>query len=256
MRVMVVLVALLYVLAALYGYFWWKRPATLVETQAIPKIVTAPEKLAAEQLRFADVKLAENGQLLVTPQLQSLQTKIEARLTQLELQQATALKNLQAQVDELKKQQEHNKLAATTKLPSDVAAELITNPSTEVIESAPDVQVKAAKQQLAATISQLDVKLQTEVSDLGRQSLFQQKLENAFAQAELANVIQGRTECGLQFCRLDLQGKAPTGVDVLQVLWEQQVFPEATEVMTVPKLDGSGWLVYVAAEGRSLSQLP
>lgn len=251
MRVVVALVALLYVLAAFYGYFWWsERHTTLAETQTTATIATAPEKLPMEQLRFPDVKSANHEQLLVAQQL----TTLQARFAQLELKQDNALKALQTQIDQLK-QQQANAAVANSK-PTMQSAPSPTAPVENAADLAPEGQVTEAKQRLAANLTQLNLKLEADTVDLGRQSSLQQKVDDALNQAELTQFIQGRTECGQAFCKLDLQGKAADGVDVLQILWEQQIFPEATEVLTIPKPDGSGWLVYVAEDGQSLPKLP
>ncbi len=264
MRIVISLVAALYVLAAFYGYFWWSdRQQATTQTQVSQAISTAPEKVQTEQLRFPNVQPVEDSSSamqvqLITQQLKSMQTSFDAQLQQADLKQQAAFKNLQKQIDDLKQQQAQG--AATpikTTEPLIADSQLITteanSPPTEQLLEA---QAVNAKQRLKADMSQLDLNLQAEAPDLARQSNLQQKVEDAFNQAELANTIQGRTECGQVFCKLDLQGQAPEGVDVLQTLWEQQVFPEATEVLTVPKSDGSGWVVYVARDGQSLPTIP
>lgn len=266
MRIVLALVAVLYVLAAFYGYYWWSDSHQKVpETQVAQP--TAPMSVAAEQLRFPDVKAptmqpAEETQL-IRQQLQSLQTSFEARLQELKTQQANTLAGLQKQVDELKQQQAQvlakiqANPSASTQIPNaeqtTTAALAVEPPPTEqLLEN----QAQQAKRSLKAQVSQLDLKLQTDTPDVARQSVFQQKAEDAFNQAQLSNLLQTRAECGQAFCKLDIQGQVPTGVDPLQALWEQNVFPESTEVMTVPKPDGSGWLVYIAADGQSLNRLP
>ena len=259
MRVVIALVALLYVLAAFYGYFWWNnRQHVETSAQAMPVNSAAPVKLAPEQLSFPDVKPVDNSQLItITQQLTTIQTAVADQLKQMELKQDSALKALQQQIDELK--QATNTAQTKTLEPTPATApEVMPNTDANVppIEQMLETQLNTTKQRLKAGVSQLDLNLQAELPDLARQSTLQQKVEDAFNQAELANSIQGHTECGQVFCKLDIEGKAPEGVDVLQTLWEQQVFPEATEVMTVPKADGSGWLVYVARDGQSLPTLP
>ncbi|MFZ1388854.1 MAG: hypothetical protein WBP46_03545 [Thiolinea sp.] len=259
MRVVIALVALLYVLAAFYGYFWWNnRQHVETSTQAMPVNLAAPVKLAPEQLSFPDVKPVDDSQLInITQQLNTMQTAFADQFKQMELKQDSALKALQQQIDELK---QATNTAQTKALSPTLATIQAVTPSTDVnappIEQMLETQLNTTKQRLKAGVSQLDLNLQAEPPDLARQSTLQQKVEDAFNQAELANSIQGRTECGQAFCKLDIEGKAPEGVDVLQTLWEQQVFPEATEVMTVPKADGSGWVVYVARDGQSLPTLP
>ena len=54
-----------------------------------------------------------------------------------------------------------------------------------------EAEVKAAKQRLKAVMRQLDLNLQAAAPDLARQSTLQQKLDAAFNQAELADVMQG-----------------------------------------------------------------
>ena len=263
MRIVISLVAVLYVLAAFYGYFWWSdRQEATTQTQVSQAISTAPEKVPAEQLKFPNVMPVEDSSSAmqvqrITQQLNSMQTSFAAQLQQADLKQQAAFKNLQKQIDDLKQQQAQGATPTKTTEPLIADSQPITTnanpPSTEQLLEA---QAVNAKQRLKADMSQLDLNLQAEAPDLARQSNLQQKVEDAFNQAELANMIQGRTECGQVFCKLDLQGRAPEGVDVLQALWEQQVFPEATEVLTVPKPDGSGWIVYVARDGQSLPTIP
>lgn len=259
MRIIVALVALLYVIAAFYGYFWWgERQNSAAPTQAVDMAVTAPTKPAMEQSRFLDLKPDHHDELWVQ-QLQTLQASFESQLKQLELKQAIALKSLQQQLDDLKQQQAQS-LIQTKPKPPVVSATNAVNPSfsdsLNPVEQIPEEPVKNARKILKAGMSQLDTQLHADTPDLGRESIFQQNLDEALNQAELASTIQGRTECGRAFCKLDIQGKAPEGVDVLQVLWEQHVFPESTEVLTIPKSDGSGWIVYVAEDGKSLPSLP
>lgn len=263
MRILMALVVVLYGLAALYGYYWWSdSQQKLTETQALQLTATAPVQATPEPLRFSDVKLAEDTQL-ISQQLQNLQMSFEARLQELQMQQTKTLVNLQKQIDELKQQQAkalaqtQSSSPASTQTPSteqsSTAALVAESPPTEqILEN----QVQQAKLSLKAQLSQLDLKLQTDTPDVARQSVFQQKAENALNQAQLGSLLQTRVECGQTFCKLDLQGQVPTGVDPLQALWEQHVFPESTEVMTIPKPDGSGWLVYIAGEGQSLNRLP
>lgn len=256
MRIVVALVALLYVLAAFYGYFWWSGHHNIaVQPQVAEIAATAPATLAAPQLQFPDVKLADDSDLLFQ-QLRSLQGSFESQLKQLELKQDAALKILQNQIDVLK-QQKIQSLASTKTIAPNSTEDMASHSIVPILtEQVLEEQAQSARKTLKAGVSQLDVKLQTEIPDLGRQSIFQQKLEDAFNQAELASLIQGRTECGQAFCKLDIQGEAPEGVDVLQALWEQHVFPESTEVLTIPKSDGSGWIIYVAQDGQSLPNLP
>lgn len=253
MRIVMALVAVLYVLAAFYGYFWWNdRHNNLAETLLVQTSspTSAAVKPSAEQLRFPEVKSAEDTQLLT--QLQSRQATFEARLQALETKQASTLSGLQKQLDELKQQQAQVRLAASSVEDSNrqvTANALSEPPPTEQI-------AQQAKLSLKAQMGQLDLKLQADTPDIARQSVFQQKVESAFNQAELGSLLQTRAECGQAFCKLDIQGQVPAGVDALQALWEHNVFPESTEVMTVPKLDGSGWLVYIAADGQSLIKSP
>ncbi|HPY39577.1 MAG TPA: hypothetical protein PLM98_03580 [Thiolinea sp.] len=257
MRVLVALIALLYVLAAFYGYFFWSERHLLeAKNQANPVVSAALAKPEAERLRFPDLKPAADNQLLAE-QLRNLQTGFEARLAQLEANQAAQLKALQLQIDTLKQQ---NQSLAQAKPTSLSAAEAQARPEIELptsSEQAPpeqllDQQVQLAKQRLKANMSQLDSSLQTGVPDAGRQSIFQQKLEHALSENTATSHLQSQAACNQSFCKLEIQGKAPEGVDVLQTLWEQNVFPEGTEVMTIPKVDGSGWTVYVAQEGQPL----
>lgn len=257
MRIVMALVAVLYVLAAFYGYFWWNdRHNNLAETHLAPTSAptSAAVKPAAEQLRFPEVKLAEDTQL--RQQLQIMQATFDARLQALETKQASTLSGLQKQLDELKQQQAQVKLATSSVEDSNkqiTANALSEPPPTEQIL---ETQAQQAKLSLKAQMGQLDLKLQADTPDIARQSVFQQKVESAFNQAELSSLLQTRAECGQTFCKLDIQGQVPAGVDALQALWEHNVFPESTEVMTVPKLDGSGWLVYIAADGQSLTKSP
>lgn len=260
MRIVVGLVAVLYVIAATYGYFWWNEHHQTATTASEAQ-TKATASVSAEQLRFPDVQTQLSEQLNpVQASVDNTTRDLEARIAQLELKQDQALKALQTQIDELKQQLKQttsvalkpNVAARAAELPSDSTLSQLPSPDVSLTEA----PVATAKKRLAATMSQLDLTLQADTPDAARQSLLQQKMEDAFNQAELSNTIQGRTECGQAFCKLDLQGKAPEGVDVLQVLWEQQLFPEATEVLTVPKTDGSGWLVYVATDGKSLPNSP
>lgn len=263
MRIVVALVVILYGLAAVYAYYWWDdRHQKLTETQAMQPTATAPVQATTEQLPFSDIKLTEDPQL-IRQQIQGLQSSFEARLQALQTQQADTLANLQKQMDELKQQQAQvlaqtqSSSSLSTQTPKaeqrSTAVPVAEPPSTEqILEN----QAQQAKLSLKAQIHQFDLKLQTDTPDVARQSLFQQKAENALNQAQLGTLLQTRAECGQTFCKLDIQGQVPAGIDPLQALWEQNVFPESTEVMTVPKLDGSGWLVYIAGEGQSLNRLP
>lgn len=263
MRIMVALVMGLYLLAALYGYYWWNDShQRSSDTQIAQPNTTDPSIGSRDQLRFpelksSDVTTTEDAQA-IKQQIQNLQTSVEARLQELKTQQTTTLAGLQKQIDELKQQtqvlvQTQSKLnlpnppsSLAQVPPPDLATE--PPPTEQLLEN----QVQQAKRSLNTQMSQLDLKLQTDPPDVARQSIFQQKTEDAFNQAQLGNLLQTRAECGQTFCKLDIQGQVPGGVDPLQTLWEQNVFPEATQVMTVPKPDGSGWLVYIAAEGQSL----
>ncbi|HMT91631.1 hypothetical protein [uncultured Thiothrix sp.] len=263
MRIVVALVVVLYGLAALYGYYWWNgSQQKFTETRVAQPTATAPVQTTPEPLRFSDVKLADNTQL-ISQQLQNLQTSFEARLQELQIQQTKTLVSLQKQIDELKQQQAQvlaqtqSSSPASTQTPSadqSSMAALVAEPPPA--EQAFESQALQAKPSLKAQLTQLDLKLQTDTPDVARQSVFQQKAENALNQAQLGTLLQTRAECGQSFCKLDIQGQVPTGVDPLQALWEQNVFPESTEVMTIPKPDGSGWLVYIAAEGQSLANTP
>ncbi|TXH76672.1 MAG: hypothetical protein E6Q85_03665 [Thiothrix sp.] len=264
MRIVVALVMVLYGLAAVYAYYWWdERHQKLTETQVIqPTTATASVQITTEQLPFPDIKFAKDNQL-ISQQLQTLQTSFEARLQELQIQQAKTLASLQKQIDELKQQQtqvlaqtQSSSPLSTQALGSEQSsgAELVAEPPSA--EQILEHQAQQAKRSLKVQMQQLDLKLQTDTPDVARQSVFQQKAENALNQAQLGTLLQTHAECGQSFCKLDIQGQVPVGVDPLQALWEQNVFPESTEVMTVPKPDGSGWLVYIAGEGQSLSRLP
>lgn len=250
MRLGVVLVIPLYLIAAYYGYSIWSASSHSPLEAQTSQAATIAKTLEPARLSVVDTK---NEQHLIKQQLQNLQASLETRLAQLEFKQDAALKSLQAQLDDLKKQQNQDKLA-TSSTPITPATEG-SNPVFSN-DSSTEAQQLLAKQSLATRLSQLDLKLQTDTPDIGRQSMLQQKLEAALTQTELTNVIQSHTECGQVFCKLDLKGQAPEGVDALQALWEQNVFPESTEVMTIPKPDGSGWLVYIAADGKSLANMP
>ncbi|TXH69024.1 MAG: hypothetical protein E6Q83_11960 [Thiothrix sp.] len=263
MRIMVALVLGLYLLAALYGYYWWNdshqqsSDAQIVQATTTDPSIGSRDQLRFPELKSSDVTTTEDAQAL-KQQIQSLQTSVEARLQELKTQQTTTLAGLQKQIDELKQQTQV--LVQTQANPSspNQATNLAPVPSTDLVTEPPPTeqllenQVQQAKRSLNTQMSQLDLKLQTDPPDVARQSVFQQKMDEAFTQAQLSNLLQTRAECGQTFCKLEIQGQVPAGVDPLQTLWEQNVFPESTQVMTVPKTDGSGWLVYIAAEGQSL----
>ena len=263
MRITIVLVAVLYLIAAFYGYFWWTdRQPTETPNAFSQASSTAVKQIVPEQLSLSETKpITVDQNQLISQQLEQMQAAFAAQFKQMELKQAAAVTALQKQLDELKQAQVQAK--APTKTPASAMPDVQAITTTMDADSAAppteqmlEAQVKTAKQRLKAGTSQLDRQLQAAEPDLARQSMLQQKLDAAFNQAELAHLLQGRTECGPAFCKLDLQGKAPEGVDVLQALWEQQVFPEATEVMTMPKSDGSGWVIYVAQDGQSLPNIP
>lgn len=262
MRIVVALVVVLYGLAALYSYYWWSASQQkITETQSIQPTATAPVQATTEPLPFSDIKLAEDSQL-IRQQIQNLQTSFEARLQTLQIQQAKTLASLQKQIDELRQQQAQvltqtqSSSSASNQTPSTEQSSTTLVADTVPAEPVLEYQAQQAKLSLKAQIHQFDLKLQSDPPDVARQSVFQQKAEAAFSQAQLADRLQTRAECGQTFCKLDIQGQVPAGIDPLQALWEQNVFPESTEVMTVPKLDGSGWLVYIAREGQFLNRLP
>lgn len=264
MRILIALVAVLYLIAAVYGYFWWNNRQAEAQTSFTQANSTVTSHHSSEQLSFSDIKpMAVDNSQLIVQQLEQMKASFVAQLKQLESKQDEHLKALQKQIDELKQAQLSTKTQTQAQALEAISSSAQAMTSTTNTEStAPPTeqllaaQVNKATQRLKASVSQLDLNLQAATPDLARQSILQQKLEDVFNQAELTQVIQSRTECGQVFCKLDLQGKAPEGVDVLQTLWEQQVFPEATEVLTIPKADGSGWVVYVARDGQSLPTIP
>lgn len=250
MRIVVALVAVLYGLAAIYGYFWWSERYHDSETLSAQAASTAMTsiKLSRESLQLSDSKSADNMQL-VTQQLQSLQATVEVRLKQMELQQALTLNKLQQQLDELKQQQTLN-LAHTKAASASVPSPNLNQTTSTTTEPPPTEQVlesqtQQAKLSLKTQIGQFDLRLQTELPNIARQSVLQQTVDNALNQAELGNLIQTHAECGQALCKLDIQGQTSADVDVLQALWERKVFPEETVVMSIPKPDGSGWFVYI-----------
>lgn len=262
MRILITLVAVLYLIAAVYGYFWWNNRQAEAQTSFTQANSTVTSHHISEQLSFADIKpMAVDNSQLIVQQLEQMKASFVAQLKQLESKQDEHLKALQKQIDELKQAQlptqtQTQALEAISSSAQAITTATNTESTTPPTEQLLAAQVNKATQRLKASMSQLDLNLQTETPDLARQSTLQQKLEDVFNQAELTQVIQSRTECSQVFCKLDLQGTAPAGVDVLQTLWEQQVFPEATEVLTIPKADGSGWVVYVARDGQSLPTIP
>jgi uncharacterized protein YlxW (UPF0749 family) len=161
------------------------------------------------------------------------------------------LNRLQLEVDAMKNQQ------ATTSeaLKASPAASVTAEPVQET-EQPPAVEQTLAetKAALENTVGQLELAAQSGQAHEARQWEVQKRIDGALQAAGIgAGVTVSPVGCSVALCRFEVTGKAENGKDVLEALWEGQVFPEQTEVMTIPNAGAEGgWTVFIAAEGQSL----
>lgn len=259
-RITLVLVSLL----ALIGWVGWftsgsspsvaTQPAlasasAVVSTQPKPAqnhdVSVAPAAPALDQALLLQ-RLDERFQALQAQLDKQLDTQLDSKLLKAEERLTARLNRLQLEVDAMKNQQ------ATTS--EALAAPVMVEPVQEAEPTAVEQTLAETKVALENTVGQLELAAQSEQAHEARQWEVQKRIDGALQAAGIgAGVTVSPVGCSVALCRFEVTGKAENGKDVLEALWEGHVFPEQTEVMTIPNAGAEGgWTVFIAAEGQSL----
>ncbi len=227
--------------------------SAVVSTQPKPAqnhdVSVAPAAPALDQALLLQ-RLDERFQALQAQLDKQLDTQLDSKLLKAEERLTARLNRLQLEVDAMKNQQ----ATASEALKASPAAPVMVEPVQEGEPPAVEQTLAETKAALENTVGQLELAAQSGQAHEARQWEVQKRIDGALQAAGIgAGVTVSPVGCSVALCRFEVTGKAENGKDVLEALWEGQVFPEQTEVMTIPNAGAEGgWTVFVAAEGQSL----